>query len=527
MVVVSADGVMISSNRKFQEIWPIPPEIVASGDDEAALASVLDKLLDPDSFLARVRELYAGAVGSARDELLLRDGRVFDRYGAALRDPQGRYIGWAWYFRDVTAERAAAVDAGRLSALVEVGQALAEARSELDILAVVTGSGTSVIGAQGAVLCLYDPGSAVVRSLTTSFFDEQVRAEVAELPVDYPLPMVQVARSGEPLFLPDRQAAVRLFPSAEQLYVSARTEGSASVPLTSHAKTIGSLSVAFERPNPWRPADRALLLAVAALTAQALDRLHAERAEQEATQQIRRLSETLQRSLLADPPRSSGLQIAVRYLPAARDAEVGGDWYDAFWTFDGITTLVVGDVAGHDSSAAAAMAQVRNVLRGVAQTLAAPPGVVLSALDRALARLRAASLTTAVLCQAMPSVADDLPGTYTLRWSNAGHPPPLLLQPGGSAEFLDRPPELLLGVHPERERMDHEIRLLPGATLLMYTDGLVERRDQLLDDGMERLRSVAAGLHALSPENLSDALLERLVDRSEDDVALLVMRIAG
>lgn len=108
MVVVSTDGRMIASNRQFQQMWPIPAEIIASGSDDDALSSVLDKLIDPEGFLARVRELYAQPTGSARDELLLRDGRVFDRYGTGLSDDDGTYVGWAWYFRDVTAERAAA-----------------------------------------------------------------------------------------------------------------------------------------------------------------------------------------------------------------------------------------------------------------------------------------------------------------------------------------------------------------------------------------------------------------------------------
>ena len=108
MVVVSRDGTMIATNTQFQQMWPIPPEVIASGSDEAALASVLDKLVDPEGFLARVRELYARPDGSSRDELVLRDGRVFDRYGTALREDDGTYLGWAWYFRDVTAERAAA-----------------------------------------------------------------------------------------------------------------------------------------------------------------------------------------------------------------------------------------------------------------------------------------------------------------------------------------------------------------------------------------------------------------------------------
>ena len=108
MVVVSSDGTMIAMNHQFQAMWPIPADVVASGSDEAALGSVLDKLVDPDAFLLRVRELYADPRGTSRDELLLRDGRVFDRHGTALSDDDGGYLGWAWYFRDVTAERAAA-----------------------------------------------------------------------------------------------------------------------------------------------------------------------------------------------------------------------------------------------------------------------------------------------------------------------------------------------------------------------------------------------------------------------------------
>jgi serine phosphatase RsbU (regulator of sigma subunit) len=108
MVVVSSDGRMIATNHQFQQMWPIPEEVIASGSDDLALQSVLDKLVDPEGFLARVRQLYADPTGSAREELLLRDGRVFDRYGTALRDDDGAYVGWAWYFRDVTAERAVA-----------------------------------------------------------------------------------------------------------------------------------------------------------------------------------------------------------------------------------------------------------------------------------------------------------------------------------------------------------------------------------------------------------------------------------
>jgi serine phosphatase RsbU (regulator of sigma subunit) len=527
MVVVSSEGVMITYNRQFQEVWPIPAEIVASGDDDAALASVLDKLVDPDAFLARVQQLYAQASGSARDELLLLDGRVLDRYGTALRGPAGDYIGWAWYFRDVTAERAAAVDAERLRALVAVAHALADAGSELDVLSVVSGRGASVLGAQGVAMCLVEPDGAHVRILGTTFFDEQLRADVAMLPVDAPLPVVHAAVSGESLFLTDRAEGVRLFPGALEVYVRARTEATAAVPLTVHGRTIGSLAVAFEDRKPWLASDKVLFSALAALTALALDRLAAQAAEREASRQIRRLSESLQRSLLTALPQSDRLQIAARYQPAAREAEVGGDWYDAFSTGDGVMALVVGDVAGHDSTAAAAMAQVRNVLRGVAQTLQAPPAAVLSALDGALARLDMPTLATAVLGQVWPSEDEPSGRTLRLRWSNAGHPPPLLQHADGRCELLAGSPELLLGAYAGGLRTDSEVELPPGTTLVLYTDGLVEGRHRLLDDGIEQLRRAVQELHGLPPEQLCEELLARLAGASEDDVVLLVARVSG
>ena len=111
LLVVSPEGRMLSMNHQFVEMWPIPPEVVRSGDDEAALAVAMTRLVDPEAFLARVREVYADPSGPVRDELHLRDGRVFDRYGTPLHAPSGAYLGWAWYFRDVTAERVAAEQA--------------------------------------------------------------------------------------------------------------------------------------------------------------------------------------------------------------------------------------------------------------------------------------------------------------------------------------------------------------------------------------------------------------------------------
>jgi hypothetical protein len=149
------------------------------------------------------------------------------------------------------------------------------------------------------------------------------------------------------------------------------------------------------------------------------------------------LAVALQRTLLAAPPQLPQLQIAVRYLPAAEHIKIGGDWYDAFSAHGDRTVLVIGDVAGHDGDAATTMAQVRDVVRGIAQVLDDPPAGQLTALDRALRTLNPGVLATMILAE-VPAPAG--PGAPVLRWSNAGHPPPLLVGADGATRFLEYQP---------------------------------------------------------------------------------------
>jgi serine phosphatase RsbU (regulator of sigma subunit) len=160
------------------------------------------------------------------------------------------------------------------------------------------------------------------------------------------------------------------------------------------------------------------------------------------------------------------------------------------------------------------------VLRGVAHTLQEPPAAVLSALDRAMRDLELRTLATAVLAR----VEANPGGAWELLWSNAGHLPPLLVRPDGSADLLRTSPDLLLGLDAGSVRADHEVELLPGATVLLFTDGLVERRGADLDDGLAWLRDVAAELAALPLPELVDTLLGRLPGAVEDDVVLLALR---
>jgi sigma-B regulation protein RsbU (phosphoserine phosphatase) len=233
-------------------------------------------------------------------------------------------------------------------------------------------------------------------------------------------------------------------------------------------------------------------------------------------------AEALQLSLLGPPPDLAALTSAVRYLPANRFAQIGGDWYDAFPLPDGTTMLVIGDVAGHDAPAAATMAQVRGMLRAVALSTEGSPATVLTALDAVLADLELHTLVS-VLVAIVDAPATG--GTAHLCWSNAGHPPPVFVSADGRAQLLARTPERVLGVAAGAPRTDHEVVLRPGDTLLLYTDGLVERRGVPLDDGFAWLVDELAALGPRPLGPLCDELLGELGGRVDDDVALLAVRL--
>ncbi len=172
------------------------------------------------------------------------------------------------------------------------------------------------------------------------------------------------------------------------------------------------------------------------------------------------------------------------------------------------------------------MAQVRNVLRGVAHRMVEPPAAVLIALEEAMEDLAVDALVTAILAKVEQIPEETDAGQRTLRWSNAGHPPPLHIAPNGDARLLATPADLLLGVRRNARRRDHTLRLDPGATVVFFTDGLVERRGVDLDDGLEQLRVTAEQAAKRRPalDDLCDALVAGLGGDYEDDVAVLAVR---
>ena len=250
-----------------------------------------------------------------------------------------------------------------------------------------------------------------------------------------------------------------------------------------------------------------------------LARVAAEAAAQRA------LSDRLQEALLTPPPEPDHLHIAVRYQPAGNEGQVGGDWYDSFLQPDGATMLVIGDVVGHGSAAAAAMGQLRGLLRALAYDNDEGPAGTLRRMERAAQGLAVSSLATAVLARVERHPDVPVSGRRVLRWSNAGHVPPVVLGPDGGTTVLATPPDLMLGVDPSAPRRDHSADLDDDHTLLLVTDGLVERRGLDLDAGMAALREALRDLGRTPLEELCDTLLARLVPgHEEDDVALVAVR---
>ncbi|MDN3252627.1 SpoIIE family protein phosphatase [Streptomyces sp. MA25(2023)] len=238
----------------------------------------------------------------------------------------------------------------------------------------------------------------------------------------------------------------------------------------------------------------------------------------------RAVAEAMQRNLLAPLPRPGHLRLAARYQPAPAGSQVGGDWYDAFTLKDGALALVIGDVVGHDLTAAAGMAQLHGILRSLAWDHTGPPGAVVDRLDAAMPVITTVPLATLILARVE---GDPDTGPWTLHWTSAGHPPPLLLPPDGTACYLEAGQGLLLGTGPATGagRPDATHPLEPGSTLLLYTDGLVETPGSDLDTGLDRLRRNALA-HAPEPlDTLCDRVLADVPPGSTDDVALLALRV--
>jgi hypothetical protein len=286
------------------------------------------------------------------------------------------------------------------------------------------------------------------------------------------------------------------------------------VAISSRGRTYGRLYVSERHDGRvFDDHDEAMIVALAGAAGLAID-------DARLFSQVRAEGEQFQRLLLPRLPDLRPFQAAALYLPAPTPGQIGGDWYDALLLPDGTCSAVIGDVGGHGLHSAAAMSQVRSMLRALLYERLTPPSEILVQLDRTLEAITDTPLTTACLARIEPDG-----GEWSLRWSSAGHPAPLLIVPGLRALYLTAEPGVPLGVDVDQVRPDHRHHLPSGATVVFFTDGLVEDHTRPIDDGLRALADIATANAGKPPDQLCRALADGHPSDGTDDMALLAITL--
>ncbi|MCC5033860.1 SpoIIE family protein phosphatase [Streptomyces sp. WAC 00631] len=403
---------------------------------------------------------------------------------------------------------------GLLDAVLDVSR-------ELDlpvVLRKIVTTAMELVGAHyGALGVLDEKGEGLAQFITLGLDDEEYRAlEGVELPHGRGL-LGHLIHHPEPLRvddIPSHPESVG-FPAG---HPPMRTL--LGVAITVRGRVYGNLYLCDRRDGrPFDDHDEAVVVALAGAAGVAIENARL-------FERTRGTAERFQRMLLPRLPDLTPFTGAAVYRPSTEQdlhpGQVGGDWYDALLLPDGSCAMVIGDVVGHDLIAAAAMAQTRNMLRALLYDRWTPPSGILTQLDHTLHAITDNPVTTACLARIEPEPGGA--GTWSLHWSVAGHPPPMILGRDGTARLLHGEPGLPLGVDPRLTRPDHRFPLPPGTTVVLFTDGLVEHRDHPLDRGLDALARLAAA-HAAAPlDDLCRALADGHPGDGHDDMAVLVVR---
>jgi sigma-B regulation protein RsbU (phosphoserine phosphatase) len=361
-----------------------------------------------------------------------------------------------------------------------------------------------ILGADTAAVLMREGASQNLVARAACGLEQEVRQAV-HVPIGVGF-AGRIAASKRPLAL-DRVDATTV---VNPILIERGIRTMLGVPLLAGGDVLGVLHVGRLEDKPFDEHDSELLQLVGARVVGAIEthQLTVERAA----------AVLLERSLLPTQlPDCRGLDFAARYV-AADDRSVGGDWYDMFTMPSGDLWIVVGDVAGHGLSAAVVMGRIRSTLHSYA-LLGGEPHTVLELTARKIAHFELNALAT-VVC------AVSAPPYDVFRIALAGHPPPVIAAPGAPATFPDLPVDLPLGVAADRPRSSTEVPLPQGAVMALYTDGLIERRGEVIDAGLERLRRA---VDADEPEKVCNRVLRELIGARipTDDIAMVVVHRSG
>lgn len=395
--------------------------------------------------------------------------------------------------------------AARLESLQRVTAALATALTAEQITEELADHVTDSMDAQAWIVVIDEARRGLATA--ASGHDSDAGPAYQWIPIDAPSPLAEVARAGQPLWYPDAYAALTRWPGFREIAGDAASI--AVVPLDAGDDCLGAIGLCFPQPRDLPSTDRNYLLTLGRVGGQALAR--ARRYDSEHT-----IAVTLQRALLPELPELAAAEACARFHPASGGAQVGGDWYDVIALPQGRVGVAVGDVAGHNINAAAVMGQMRSTLRALAVS-EEDPGTVMTGLNA-----MAYGFSSLVMTTVFYGVWDP---AGTLDYVSAGHMPPLIRGPGGVRALYDTSPAVPIGADRDTIYTTATGELKPGETLLVYTDGLIERRTEPITTGIARLTQALESTPYDDLDVLCDDIRNRVHARDqEDDTALVALR---
>jgi serine phosphatase RsbU (regulator of sigma subunit)/anti-sigma regulatory factor (Ser/Thr protein kinase) len=416
------------------------------------------------------------------------------------------------YLTDVTARRSVQERTRRLQ---RIAAAVAAAVTTSDVAEVMLEHVSRGVGSHAAGMFLVDSERHELRLVAGLHeIDERLRQRWTRLPLAASTPLNEAVATGGPQLLSDVDVVAR-YPHLARDVTELKASFYALLPLATAGQPLGLLVLGWKGRTGLEDDELAFLVAVAAQSAQALERA-------QLYDQQRRIAESLQRSLLPQElPMVEHVDLGARYLAGAAGLQVGGDWYDVMPLPDGRLAFALGDVVGKGLPAAAAMGQVRYALRAYA-TLDPAPAAVLSSLDDFFAARDDEEIVTLVY-----GILDPRDGV--LVWSNAGHPPPLLVDATAPRTLTARADGTPLGVRSRRQ--EATLQLSAGDVLLLYSDGLVESRTRPVGEGLDALVRLVGetGPEVRTADELVGAVLAGMLGGAdaEDDATLLSVRWTG
>ena len=402
--------------------------------------------------------------------------------------------------------RAVEEELARTRALTSLTMRLAYARVPGDVVDVLAAEAPTALGASLSDVSLLDPRTRTMHLVAATGTPSDVAEEFATYPLDAPLPTRDALSERRPVLMRSIRERDELYPALASVTVAERAF--AILPLVHGDVALGSVGFGWSEEQSFPPAELETMQLIADLCAAALERTRLYQAEHD-------IAEELQRALLPGTlPQLPWLDLAVRYRPSGLTAQVGGDWYDAFELPRGRFAVVIGDVSGHGVTAAARMGQLRQSLRDRSRP-GSQPCTVMRRLNRTAMELGSDDLL-ATCCYL---TIDPDQGRIT--WANAGHPPPVLSSSATTTLLggTGQPPLAVVANTPYRQKGK---AIGPSTRLVLYTDGLIERRDVRLEDSLALLQSAVRD----GPESAAD-LCDHLMDtfavsEAEDDVTVIV-----